>query len=118
MSRSAAGIPAVPGDEAIDRWGVAGSGDRLGEGDGDLVEAHRGRDLGEERSTVEPTATAPTGGDAEAAVEEADEEDPTPRHLMGLSARPAGSFDGSADWPHGLRFGGREVPSKGSRWTR
>ena len=41
-SGSATGIPAVPGDEAVDGGGVALNGDGLGERDGDLVEAHRG----------------------------------------------------------------------------
>ena len=46
------GIPAVPGDEAVDGGGVTSHGDGLGERDGDLVEAHGGRDLLEERSAV------------------------------------------------------------------
>ena len=45
-------IPAVPCDEAVDGGGVDGDGDGLGERDGDLVEAHGGRDLLEERSAV------------------------------------------------------------------
>ena len=49
---SAAGISAVPGDEAVDGRGVVGDENRLGERDSDLVEAHRGRDLLEEREAV------------------------------------------------------------------